>query len=85
MIAANGSKQDFEVWPENWPAALLFCHLQTQWVPGPNGVLGINYLVLYHKLDRMGLEPDEYAQFEMDVQVMELAALEKMQEQKEQA
>lgn len=63
----------------------MFCQLQTQWIPGPNGVLGINYLVLYHKLDRLELSPSEYFEWESDIQTMELAALEKMQEQREQS
>ena len=64
-----------EVWPEHFDLFHLFTSLQTQWRVGMGGPTGLDYNVLYHKLDRMNLEPDEYAQFEHDIQVMEHAAL----------
>jgi len=64
-----------EVWPENWPAFALFCDLQTQWRVGAMGPVGLDYNVLFHKLDRMDLAPDEYEQLESDVRTMELEAL----------
>ena len=37
-------KEDaFEVWEENWPAVEMFLLLQTQWVVGVNGPVGLNY------------------------------------------
>ena len=35
--------QAFEVWPENWPAVLLFIRCQTQWRTGINGLVGLDY------------------------------------------
>jgi hypothetical protein len=35
---------------------------------------------IFHKLDRMGLSPDDYEQFEDDIRAMESAALEAMRE-----
>lgn len=32
-------------------------------------------MVLYRKLDRMGLSDDEYEEYERDIRVMEFAAL----------
>lgn len=39
------------------------------------GYSGLDYNVLYKKMDRMGLNSEEYEQLEADVQVMEFAAL----------
>jgi hypothetical protein len=52
--------------------------MQTQWCVSSNGATGLNYLVLFHKLDRMNLSREEYDQLEGDVRVMEFAALSAM-------
>lgn len=39
------------------------------------GPVGLDYNVLFHKLDRMNLSPDEYQDIEADIRVMEEAAL----------
>lgn len=67
-----------EVWPENWPVFELFCALRTQWRVGAMGPVGLDYNTLFHKLDRMRLEPSEYEVFEDDIRAMEHAALEAM-------
>jgi hypothetical protein len=46
--------------------------MRTQWRTGPTG---LDYNVLYRRMDRMDLSPDEYDQLEDDVQVMEMEAL----------
>lgn len=80
MAAAGLAPEDFagddvEVWPENWPAFQLFHEMQTQWRAVGMGLIGLDYLVLFRKLDRMTLSPDEYDKFEDDIRTMELAAL----------
>lgn len=35
--------QEFEVWPDNWPALELFLLCQTQWRTGPGGLVGLDY------------------------------------------
>jgi hypothetical protein len=52
--------------------------MRTQWRVGMNGKTGLDYNVLYHKLDRMNLEADEYSQFEYDIGILEHSALEEM-------
>ncbi len=42
------------------------------------GPIGLNFLVAYNRMDRMGLTPEEYNQLDEDLQVMEDAALEAM-------
>lgn len=61
-----------------WLAVRTFADLGTQWRVGPNGATGLDFNVLYRKMDRMGLAPDAYDQFEADVSVMEIAALDTM-------
>jgi hypothetical protein len=64
---------DFEVWPQNWPAVEMFMRVQTQWRTAMNGVIGLDYtalawlLTLYEVKDQRSLLED--------LQVMEAAAL----------
>jgi hypothetical protein len=67
-----------EVWAENAPVTRLFQSLRTQWYVGMGGATGLRYLVAFHKMDRMGLAEDEYADMEADLRVMEYAALDAM-------
>ncbi|KRC30685.1 DUF1799 domain-containing protein [Acidovorax sp. Root217] len=68
--------KEVEVWPDNFEAYALFCSMSTQWRIGMAGPTGLDYNVLYSKLDRMDLEPDRYTELECDVGVIERAALE---------
>ena len=83
MKAAGLTPEDFagdalEVYEDNEQAFLLFTFLATQWRVGMNGKTGLDYLVMYHKMDRMKLDEDDYSQLENDMQVMERSALEEM-------
>jgi hypothetical protein len=53
----------------------LFASLGSQWNVGPNGLVGLNYLVLYATLDRMELPKAERDALQRDVQLMEGYAL----------
>lgn len=66
------------VWPANLKATNLFVSMDTQWRVGPAGPYGLDYNVLYHKMDRMKLSPDAYQEMEDDIRTMELVALEEM-------
>jgi hypothetical protein len=78
LMAAGGSDA-FEVWPENWAVFSLFADMQTQWnFTGMGHRVGLQYLVLFAKLDQMGMSGDERVQFEEDVRAMELAALDEL-------
>ena len=68
------------VWPDNLEAVNLFVTVGTQWRVGPNGPYGLDYNVLHHKLDRMGLTPERYAELEEEIRILEGAALDKMHE-----
>lgn len=86
-LAAFGlTMEDFagdvvEVWPENERAYRVFADLRTQWRVAMGGASGLDYNVLFAKLDRMQLSPHEYDELEDDVRTMEYAALERMAEE----
>lgn len=81
MESAGFAPEDYEgdpvdVWPENWQAFNLFASLQTQWRSGGmGGATGLDYLVLFKKMDRMNLSAEQYDELEEDIRVMELEAL----------
>jgi len=81
MATAGLIEEDFpdevvEIWPENVRAYNLFACLRTQWrAAGMNGVLGLDYNTLFHKMDRMDLTAEEYLDLEDDIRAMEYAAL----------
>jgi hypothetical protein len=75
-IAEAMKKRVVEVWPENWPAWILFDReMRTQWRIGMGGPTGLDYGVLLRFMDRMGLDTDDFEQMLADVRVLEDAAL----------
>lgn len=71
-----------EVWPDNLQATNVFVTVMTQWRVGAHGATGLDYNVVYHKMDRMGLTPSEYDDIEADIRLMEDAALATIRKQK---
>jgi hypothetical protein len=67
-----------EVWPENVRAVELFRAMGTQWRFGRHGPIGLDHNVLFHRMDRMKLNDDEYEQLDADIRIMEAAALGQM-------
>ena len=74
-MAAIQAAQEFEVWPENMPAINLFFTLSTQWIVGTGGATGLNYIPLFHRMDRMHLSEQDYEWMFDDIRVIEAAAL----------
>jgi hypothetical protein len=74
-----------QVWPCCVRAVELFAHMRTQWRVGMGGATGLDYGVMYRRMDRMGLDPDEYDALEDDMRVMEAAALGAMHDNKDAA
>lgn len=72
-----------EIWPDVFPVYLLFSSMSTQWRAGMGSPTGLDYNVLYHKMDRMNLPADDYERMETDIQIMEAAALEVMNRKSE--
>jgi len=85
LAAAGLTAEDFEceaveLWPENERAYFLFLSLQTQWRVGMGGATGLDYLVLFAKLDRMKLSDEDAELLEQDIRAMEHEALKAMSE-----
>jgi len=72
-----------EVWPENLLTYKVFADLQTQWNVGMGGPIGLNYLTLFAKLDRLGLAGEQADDMEDDIRAMEHEALKVMNERSE--
>lgn len=72
-----------DVWPENWAAYRLFTDNQSQWVHGPGGPTGLNYLVIFACLDRMGLDEDAREDLMYCIRVLEIGALAEIHRDKE--
>lgn len=75
MTVEEASGPPIEVWPDNLQAVNLFITLSTQWRTGSSGVVGLDYNVLYQKMDRLKLSSDRYDDLEEEIRVMEGAAL----------
>lgn len=67
-----------EIWPDTLQAFELFASLRTQWRGGMCGPTGLDYNVLYRKMDWMGLTAEQYDRLEADIGVMEAAALDEI-------
>lgn len=67
---------DVEVWPDNMPAINLFNTISTQWrMSGMGGPTGLDYNVLFNRMDRMKLSEQEYEWMFDDIRTIESAAL----------
>jgi len=77
-MAAIQAAKEFHVWPENMPAISLFSTLSTQWILGPGGATGLNYIPLFHRMDRMHLSEQDYEWMFDDIRAIESAALTSM-------
>lgn len=77
---------DFEVWPENWPALLIFVSVKTQWriIAGMGGASfqGIDYPALIEVI-KLKVEKDQRSQMFDDVQLIELGALSELNRKKD--
>lgn len=71
---------DFEVWPENWPALEMFLRCQTQWRMGMNGVVGLDYGAVAWVL-RLYEAEDQHRALLEDLQVMEAAVISLLSQQ----
>jgi hypothetical protein len=69
------SEPDYEVWPENMPAINLFSSISTQWRTGMSGPTGLDYNVLFSRMDRMHLSAQDCEWMFDDIRVIESEAL----------
>jgi Phage related hypothetical protein (DUF1799) len=75
LTLADFEGEEFKVFPENWPIYLLFTELSTQWIMGPGGPCGLNYQVLFSRMERMAIAGDKWEDVFQGFRVMEREAL----------
>lgn len=80
MLAAGLRPEDFEhesfeIWPENEKSISLFSSVSTQWRMGFSGPTGLDYNVLFARMNRMKLSDQEYEDLFQDIRVIESEAL----------
>ena len=64
---------------DNWPAAVMWSRIQTQWRPSMNGLIGLDYGILLGPGKMFDLYSVESPRLLLeDLQTMEFAALEAM-------
>ena len=88
MEAAGFRPEDYpvdevEVWPEHIAAYELFSYMRTQWRGAGMGIIGLDYGPMHTRMARMNLSPTEYDDLESDIQVMEIEALNTMNDRDE--
>lgn len=70
-----------ELWPENEQAVNVFLTLGTQWrFSGAGGPVGLDYNVLFTRLNRMPLADAAYEELFEDIRILESEALKVMTE-----
>lgn len=74
----------FEVWPENWPAFLLFARVNTQWRENGFDPVGLDYSAVYPLLDRTCNSQLEWEEMFDDIRDMEAAAIAVIRKSREQ-
>lgn len=75
FTAADYEIEPVDQWPENDAAMNLFSSISTQWRTSMNGYTGLDYNVLFARMDRMHLADREYEWLFEDVRVIEAEAL----------
>ncbi len=78
LVDAASVEQD--VWPENWPAVMLFNQMSTQWRYGLNGVFGLDYNAIFSWMDIEGWGVEVKRDVFSGLQVIEKRVLEKINE-----
>lgn len=63
------------VWAENWPTALAFNDLMSQWNVGMSGVIGLRYEALPLVLEMHGIKRKRQLKMFDGLRVMESAAI----------
>ena len=67
--------ESMEIWPENEAAIALFSSLSTQWRIGMSGPTGLDYNVLFARMERMKLGDEAHELLFQDIRVIESEAL----------
>jgi hypothetical protein len=70
--------ENCEVWPENWPAVLLFTEMSGQWRTSMSGPVALDYTAIFMRMSMMDLSNQERELLFQDVRIMETEALKQM-------
>lgn len=70
------------LWPENVRSWNFFRAVSTQWLTGPSGVIGLNYLSVEVVRDAWGIRRKDWPRLFAEVQAMERATLDAWRERK---
>lgn len=62
--------KDFEVWPEHATALSIFLACDDQWIPGANGMIGLNMAVVIRVMEEDIYNVKEKAQVLQDVRTI---------------
>lgn len=79
-LQSRKDPQDFELWEENLDVVRIFLRMQTQWIVGMSGPVGLNYPSL-EWLCKLYAVTDPVALFE-GIRIMEATTLICFQEQR---
>jgi hypothetical protein len=63
------------VWPDNLAAVNIFIAIGTQWRTNMAGATGLDYNVMYARMDRLNLPEPEWLALEADLRVLEETAM----------
>jgi len=75
FVPADYETDEFEVWPENMPAINLFSVISTQWrTGGMGGATGLDYNVLFARMERLKLSERDYEWLFDDIRAIESEA-----------
>lgn len=64
-----------DLWDENEEVIDTFLLYSTQWRTGASGVVGLDYTVFLHHLDRKQVTGEKYDAFLRDLRIVEQAAI----------
>lgn len=82
MTRADIPDREIEVFPDIWPAFLVFDAMSTQWRMGMGGAVGLDYGVISDVTALLGFTKKQTAKLFPDLRVMEAEALLVMSESK---
>lgn len=75
FVPADYETDPVELWPGNDRAFWLFDSISTQWRVSATAYIGLDYGVMYQKMNRMKLSETEFDQLESDMRFIESEAL----------
>ncbi|AZC19539.1 hypothetical protein C4K40_4158 [Pseudomonas sp. CMR5c] len=75
LTLADIPEEEVEIWPDLWPAFLLFEAMNTQWRVGPGGASGLDYAAIPPTALMLGIKRRDLKKIFPDLRVMEAEAL----------